>query len=100
MTWFEIFLSILSIFITFFGYYLLVRSELQKNAGDAINFAEKTSLKGQEKMNVAVAQIYELVPIAFKPIFTTELIKKIVQEAFDKMQEFAKKQVNNGSGEV
>lgn len=97
----EIVLGALTVVLIFINYYFSVKSSLQKSAGDAINNAENCDLAGKEKMKVAVSQISKLVPTVLKPFFTDEVIETIVQGAFDKMQEFAKKQVEkdgNGSG--
>ena len=89
----EIVLGALTVILIFISYYLSVKSSLQKIAGDAINNAETYDLDGKEKMKVAVSQISQLVPTVLKPFFKDEIIETIVQCAFDKMQEFAKKQV-------
>lgn len=91
----EIILGILSILLVFLSYYISVRKTLQEKVGDAINEAEKTDLIGEEKMAYAVEQIYQLVPTMFKPILTKPAIEGIVQQLFDKMQDFAKKQKND-----
>jgi hypothetical protein len=91
----EIILSIFSVLLVFLSYYISVRQTLQEKVGDAINEAEKTDLIGEEKMAYAVEQIYQLVPTMFKPILTKPVIEGIVQQLFDKMQDFAKKQKND-----
>jgi hypothetical protein len=91
----EIILGIFSVLLVFLSYYISVRQTLQEKVGDAINEAEKTDLIGEEKMAYAVEQIYQLVPTMFKPILTKPVIEGIVQQLFDKMQDFAKKQKND-----
>jgi hypothetical protein len=95
MNIFEIILGIFSVLLVFLSYYISVRQTLQEKVGDAINEAEKTDLIGEEKMAYAVEQIYQLVPTMFKPILTKPVIEGIVQQLFDKMQDFAKKQKND-----
>ena len=41
-----------------------------------------------------VNDLYSLVPVAYKGIFNKEFIRKLVQKAFDKIEEYANKQVN------
>jgi hypothetical protein len=94
----EIILGIFTIVLTFISYYYAVKNNLQKAAGDAVNSAERNELEGKEKMAIAVEQIYDIVPTVLKPLFTREMIEKIVQEVFDKMQAFAKKQAEKGGG--
>lgn len=95
----NVILGITAVMLTLVNYYYSVKSRLQRNAGDAINEAELSEFDGEDKMKIAVFQIKQLVPDLFKPLFTDEVIEKIVQEVFDKMQDFAKKQVNKVGSE-
>ena len=80
--------------ITFVTYYFKVKNKLQDAVNGSINNAEQEGVSGEDKMNQVVNDLYSLVPIAYKGIFNKEFIKKLVQKAFDKIEEYANKQVN------
>lgn len=90
----NIVLGILAVIVTFMSYYFAIKSKIEKAAGNTINFVEDVDAIGEEKMKIAVEQIYSIVPAVVKPIFNRTFIEQITQEVFDKMAEFAKKQVN------
>ena len=48
--------------------------------------------KKEEKMAFVVEQLKKIVPKALRFIFTDKAIEKIAQKAFDKIEEYAKKQ--------
>lgn len=89
----EIVLGVVAIAVTFLSYYLSIKNTIRKHIGDAINSAEETDKIGAEKMAIAVEQVYSLVPPILKSVFTKEVLSGLIQEVFDKMQEFAQKQV-------
>jgi hypothetical protein len=86
-------LGVLAIGVTFFSYYLAIRNKIEQAAKDAINIAEDLDKIGAEKMQVAVEQVYAIIPAIVKPVFPKDFIEQIIQEVFDKMTEFAEKQV-------
>lgn len=92
-TFINVALSIIAIVVTFFSYYLAVKNKIEEAAKDAINAAEDLELIGQEKMQIAVEQVYNVIPSMMTPVFPKAFIEQIVQEVFDKMTEFAEKQV-------
>lgn len=97
MNWNEILnivLVVLGVVITFVTYYFKVKNKLQDAVNGSINNAEQEGVSGEDKMNQVVNDLYSLVPIAYKGIFNKEFIKKLVQKAFDKIEEYANKQVN------
>lgn len=97
MNWNEILnivLVVLGVVITFVTYYFKVKNKLQDAVNGSINNAEQEGISGEDKMNQVVNDLYSLVPIAYKGIFNKEFIKKLVQKAFDKIEEYANKQVN------
>lgn len=97
MNWNEILnivLVVLGVVITFVTYYFKVKNKLQDAVNGSINNAEQEGVSGEDKMNQVVNDLYSLVPVAYKGIFNKEFIKKLVQKAFDKIEEYANKQVN------
>ena len=97
MNWNEILnivLVVLGVVITFVTYYFKVKNKLQDAVNGSINNAEQEGVSGEDKMNQVVNDLYSLVPIAYKGIFNKEFIRKLVQKAFDKIEEYAEKQVN------
>lgn len=86
-------LGVLAIGVTFFSYYLAIRNKIEQAAKDAINIAEDLDKIGAEKMEIAVEQVYAVIPAIVKPVFPKEFIEQIIQEVFEKMTEFAEKQV-------
>lgn len=97
MNWNEILnivLVVLGVVITFVTYYFKVKNKLQDAVNGSINNAEQEGISGENKMNQVVNDLYSLVPVAYKGIFNKEFIRKLVQKAFDKIEEYANKQVN------
>ena len=95
MNWNEILnivLVVLGVVITFVTYYFKVKNKLQDAVNGSINNAEQEGVSGEDKMNQVVNDLYSLVPIAYKGIFNKEFIQKLVQKAFDKIEEYANKQ--------
>ncbi len=90
----NIILGVLSIVISLIGYYFYIKQRIAKAATDAVNDAEQDGKTGEEKMEIAVAQVYALIPTMYKPIITRSVVQSIVQIAFDKIEAYAKKQVD------
>ena len=90
----NIVLVLIGVVITFVTYYFKVKNKLQDAVNGSINNAEQEGVSGEDKMNQVVNDLYSLVPIAYKGIFNKEFIQKLVQKAFDKIEEYANKQVN------
>ena len=80
--------SIVSIIATYISYYFSVRAKIQEAAETAIVDAEELDAIGQEKMAVAVEQVYSLVPIGLKPFFTRATIEQIIQYTFDRIEDY------------
>lgn len=74
-------------------YYFHIKSKIYAATENAVNEAEQVDKTAEEKMAIAVDNIYTIIPAILKPFFTKEAIQKIVQKAFDKIEEYAKKQV-------
>ncbi len=90
-------LTALSLLITFIGHYFYVRGKLHKAATGAIANAEQDDKTGEEKLEIAVEQVYELIPTMLKPFLHKRTVRKIVQAAFDHIEVYAKKQVEKKS---
>ena len=74
--------------------YFQTNTKLQSFANDYIAEAEKvykdTTKTGGTKMNYVIDKLYELVPTYMKPFFPRELVQAIVQNAFDKIEDYTK----------
>lgn len=99
-TW-NIYSIIVTVAFVLLGYicsYIRTRSDLIKKASEMINVAEdnykSVTKAGEVKFNAVVEMLDSLVPAPLKPFITKQMISSIVQTAFDKMQEFANKQLD------
>lgn len=84
--------GVLALGATFLSYYLSIKAKVQEAAEDAINTAEELDKIGEEKMAIAVDQVYDLIPAAVKPFLSKATIEILVQATFDRMEEYALKQ--------
>lgn len=89
----DIVLGVVAVLVSFVGYYFYIRAKINKAATDAVNDAEEPDKIGAEKLAAAVDQVYALVPAILKPILNKALIEQLIQEAFNKIEEYAKKQL-------
>lgn len=85
-------LVLLSVGFALLSYYLDIKKNILENANGAISKAEDTDKKNAEKMAYVVGQLKSIVPRFMRFIFTDRVIEKIVQKAFDEIEEYAKKQ--------
>ena len=102
MTWSEILsivMTILTVISTILGYYFNIKQKLQDAVNGKINEVEGNLSNGKEKMDYVVNELYKLVPIPYRSIFNKSFIEKLVQKAFDKIEDYAEKQVNKKTGE-
>lgn len=90
----NIVLIVLTILSTLIGYYFKIKEKISKEINGLINNAEDGESIGADKMNQVVDNLYKLVPIAYRGILNKNVLEKMVQLAFDKIEEYAKKQVN------
>lgn len=97
MNW-ELILTIISTLCTvaaiIVGYYQYIKKKIEKEALDAINKAEDTDKVGEEKMKDAVDTVYSILPAVVRPFISKTLIETLIQGVFDKVEEYARKQVN------
>ena len=89
-----IIMTVLSIVGVFLSYYFNIKAKIHAATAGAVDDAEQNDKTATEKMDYAVSQIYSLVPTVLKPFFTKKVIQSIVQKAFDKIEEYAQKQVD------
>ena len=97
MSWSEILsivMTVLTIVTSLLGYYFNIKQKLLDAVNGKIDEAEIDDLNGEQKMLYVVNELYKLVPLAYKSIFNKEFIEKLVQRAFDKIENYAEKQVN------
>ena len=85
--------SVLTIIATVFGYYQHIKKRLEQEALNAINKAEETDKIGVEKMQEAIKLVYDMIPIVARPFISEQMIKLIIQNVFDKVEDYAKKQL-------
>ena len=85
-------LGLLSVVMSFIGYYFYIKSRIYKSSEKAINNAEVEGESGKQKLESATRELWRIVPNVLKPFISYECIKAIVQSAFDKIEEYAKKQ--------
>ena len=87
-------LGVLSVALAVTTYYLDIKRKLQEQVNGEIANAEDISKLGEEKMAYVVSQLKAIVPKAARFLFTDKVIEKIVQTAFDKIEEYAQKQAD------
>ena len=90
----NIILVVIGVIITLFTYYFKIKAKLESSINGSINDAEVDGVDWEEKMRRVVDDLYSLVPAPYKMIFTKDFIQNLVQKAFDKIEEYAKKQTN------
>jgi hypothetical protein len=88
----NIVLVVLSVGFAFLSYYLDIKKNLLERANGEISKAEDTGKKNAEKMAFVVEQLKKIVPKVMRFIFTDRVIEKIVQKAFDAIEDYASKQ--------
>jgi len=86
-------LGILAIVASFVGWYFYVKGKAYKAAEGAVDDAEQDGKTGAEKLEIATDQVYAIIPVVLKPFITKDIVRDIVQAAFDKIEAYAEKQV-------
>lgn len=84
--------------------YLKQKNTIMNLAKDKISEAEEmykdTTDAGGEKFEWVVTTIYELMPAAFRMVFTRETIMVLVQRMFDSMEKYAVSQMDKIAGKI
>jgi hypothetical protein len=65
------------------SYYYSIKESIRNAAEGAINAAENLDKIGEEKMAIAVEQVYGLIPAVAKPFFSKPTIQTMIQLVFD-----------------
>lgn len=98
MDWVKIILTVLLVIAGYFVSYFRKKTELVEKAKYAINGAEQiyedVAKAGGKKMEYAITYLYEFVPPLLKPFITKEMLREIIQTAFNSMAAFADKQLD------
>lgn len=87
----------LTLLLSFISHYIYIRGKLHKAAAEAINDAELDDKTGKEKLELAVDEVYSLIPTSLRFFIYRRTVRKIVQAAFDAIEAYAKKQVEKKS---
>lgn len=90
----NIVLGILSAVLAGVTFYFDTKNKIQAKVNGEINAAEDIAKLGEEKLAYVVSQLKAIVPKALRFIFTDKVIGSIVQKAFDKIEDYAQKQVD------
>ncbi len=81
--------------------YFKTNTKLKSFANNYIAEAEKVykdaTKAGGTKMNYVIDKLYELVPTYMKPLFPRELVQAIVQNAFDKIEDYTKQALDKAA---
>lgn len=86
--------SVCTVVAMFISYYLYIKRKIESEVPGAINGAEDTGMSGAEKFVEAVDTIYYMIPVVIRPFIPRSLVETVVQEVFDKMEEYARKQLS------
>lgn len=99
----EIIITIITTVLAIAGaisaYYIHIRKKIEDTALDAINEVENMDAVGAEKFNEAVNIVMGVIPAVAKPFIPKSVVEVVVQKVFDKVAEFAKKQVTEDKAE-
>lgn len=90
---FTVIFAILSIAGGCIGYYFYIKNKIAAAVNGSINDAENLEENGESKKAEVVAQLQTLIPSILKPFITKQTLNILVQKAFDKIEEYAKKQI-------
>ncbi len=86
-----------------FAIWFRTNGKLNKAVNSLIDKAEEefTGFKqGNEKFKAVVGWLYDLIPTALKPLFPQKFIEALVQNAFDQIASFTKKQLDKAVDNV
>lgn len=95
---YSIAVTVLMVLLGFVASYIKTKSNLISKAGDFINQAEEdyksVAKAGNEKFNWVVETLYGYVPVPMRFVITKQFVSNAVQAVFDKMAEYATKQLD------
>ena len=91
---FDIVLTLIIFTLAGLTFYLDTKKKILEEVNGKIDGAEDTEEVGAIKMELVVDSIYNnIVPKILRPILNKAVIEKMVQAAFDKIEDYAQKQV-------
>ena len=95
-----IIMTVLAIAGAIAAYYIHIRKKIEDVALDAINEVENMDAVGQQKFEQAVNIVMGVIPAVAKPFIPKSVVETVIQKIFDKVAEFAKKQVTEDKEEA
>lgn len=87
----NILVAVAAVVLAFVGYYFYVKNKIQAALNGEINDEENS--EAEAKRQEVVERLQALVPAVLKPFLTQKVLTALVQAAFDKIEEYAAKQV-------
>lgn len=87
----NILVAVAAVVLAFVGYYFYVKNKIQAALNGEINDEENS--EAEAKHQEVVERLQALVPAVLKPFLTQKVLTALVQAAFDKIEEYAAKQV-------
>lgn len=99
MTIVSIVLGILTVVGTLFSYYFYIKKKLAEALAGQIDEVEDKDECGAAKKEEVIAQLKKLIPAILKPFISDAALDAMVQAAFDKIEEYAKKQLKKKAKE-
>lgn len=98
INWYSILVTIGLCVLGYITSYIRTKTNLINKAGELINTAEdnykSTTKQGEAKFTTVCNWLMDMIPAPLKIFITRDMVEKIVQTAFDKMAEFANKQLD------
>lgn len=89
--------SVIAVAAAILGYYQHIKKRIEQEALDAINKVEETDKIGAEKMQDAIKMVYGMIPAVAKPFISEEMVELVIQRVFDKVEDYARKQLEKKS---
>lgn len=89
--------SVIAVAAAILGYYQHIKKRIEQEALDAINKAEETDKIGAEKMQDAIKMVYDMIPDVARPFISEEMVELVIQRVFDKVEDYARKQIEKKS---
>lgn len=84
---------------TFVSYYLHVKNRILAKITAEIDEEEIDGVSGATKKAEVITQLQKLIPAVIKPFITVKVLDALVQIAFERIESYAKKQVEKQQSE-
>lgn len=98
INWYSIIVTVLLVVLGYVVSFVKKRSDLVQKAEEYINVAEENyknyTSAGSQKLAFVVDTLYNYTPAPLRIFITRQMISDLVQTAFNKMAEFADKQLD------